>query len=77
MPKQTSEKPVFKTAEKKFDPAALTQEQRDAVVELEFGVHPKFMTFTYSEVGVNLWELEHAGGRWDGFKQYRKAVGIL
>ena len=73
MPKQTSEKTEPKP--RKFDPASLTQEQRDQVVELEFGVHPQYMNFTYNEIQVDLWRLEHAGGRFDGFRQWLKQMG--
>ncbi len=56
-----------KSAPKKFNPASLTWEEAEAVIELYVGAHPKYFMFSWDKIKINLWLLEHEGNRFNGF----------
>lgn len=61
------EKKKTQKKEAGFNPASLTKEQRNSVIEYEFGVHPKFMLFQFDQIHIDLWNLEAAGKHFNGF----------
>ena len=77
MPRPKSEKPQVAVQEvEKFDPASLTAEQQEAVVELYLGVHPKFFVYRGTGLNVDIWNLNMAGKQFNGFKPHLRELGI-
>ena len=51
-----------------FDPAALTLEQQEAVVEQYTGVHPKYFLAKGLNIQLNHGQFRHAGNHFNGWK---------
>ena len=69
MPKQATVQEAPKEAPKpKVD--------KEKIVEEYLGVHPKYLVFTANQIHVDLWNMEHDGYRFDGWKPYREKMGI-
>lgn len=63
-------------APQKFDPASLSQEDQEAVVELYLGVHPKYYIYEGLGLRVNEWAMNHDRIYFNGFKPHRRELGI-
>lgn len=75
--KKNTEEVVSDVAPQMFDPASLTAEQQEAVIEHYLGAHPKY--FIYEGIGlkVDIWGLNHDGKPFNGFIPHQKQLGIL
>lgn len=70
----------MKEKETKFDPASLSLEDREAVVEYYLGLHPKYFIYRPTEVGpciiVDINKITMDGQSFTLFKPQAKEYGI-
>ena len=65
------------TSPKKFDPASLSVEDQEAVVEHYLGVHPKYYIYEGLGLRVNEWVMNHDRKYFNGFIPHLKELGKL
>ena len=61
---------------KKFDPASLSEEEQDAVVERRLGVHPKYFVYQGISLTVDIYNLNLDHKHFNGFLPHLKQLGI-
>ena len=61
----------------KFDPASLSTEEQEAVVEHYLGVHPKFFVYWGTCLAVDIYNSHREGHSFNGFLPDLKKKGIL
>jgi hypothetical protein len=69
-------------AKKKFDPASLSVEDQEAVIELYLGIHPRYFVYRNSQQGLPGLEVDIYTSRRDrkdfnGFLPNLKKMGII
>ena len=72
MPEAKKSTEIKKTTVKK-----LSEEEQAKIVEEYLGVHPKYFIYEGLKIQVDIWNLEHDGLNWRGFKPHLKELGEL
>ena len=62
---------------KAFDPKDLSLEQQEAVVAEYLGVHPKYFVYKGLNLQPDIWNMEHDGFYFNGFKPHLRELGQL
>jgi hypothetical protein len=61
---------------KKFNPASLSKEEQEAVIEHYLGVHPKYFVYRGIDLSVDIYNLNLDRKTFNGFLPHLKQLGI-
>jgi len=60
---------------KKLNPASLSKEDQEAVVEYYLGVHPKYFNYFGTRIEIDIWNFSDT--TFQGFKPFLKEIGRI
>lgn len=77
MPRSQINKPELASPPKELDPASLSQEDQEAVVEFYMGCHPKYYVYQGLQLNVDIYSMNRDGVKgFNGFKPHKRQLGI-
>ncbi len=74
MKSKTAKKP--EPASLAFDPASLTKEEQESVIELYLGIHPKYFLYVGTAIHIDVYNAHLEKKPFNGFRPHMKRLGI-